>query len=96
MAMVLLRVRKEGFYDLYQSLGKCKLHASQESQTLTNTPDEESVQKKQKTRQFPAKSSSSERVRSNWNHPLLDPSCQCWPALICLNKKRLILRQSHL
>jgi hypothetical protein len=41
MAMDSLRVQKEGFYDSYRSLEKCKLHASLESQSLTKTSDED-------------------------------------------------------
>ena len=77
MAMVLLRAQKEDFYGSYQSLGKCeKFHASPESQTLTDTSDEGSAQRKQTNRQFPGRSCSSGPARSNWNHPLLNPSYQ--------------------
>lgn len=75
MGMALLRARKEGTYDLYQSLGRCKFHAGQESQTLTDTSDEASAQRKQKNHRFPGKGCLSEPAKSSWNHPLFSPSC---------------------
>ena len=75
MATASLRAQKEGFYGSYQSLGKCeKFHASPESQTLTDTPDEDSAQRKQTNRQFPERICSLGPVRSNWRRPLLNPS----------------------
>ena len=97
MAMVLLRAQKEGSYGSYQSMGKCeKLRASPESQTLTNPSEEVSAQRKQTNRQFPDRSCSSGPARSNWNHPLLNPSYHRCLASIFLSKGRLIPKQSQL
>lgn len=75
MATVLLRAQ-EVFYASYQSLGKCTFRTNPESQMLTDTSDEGSAQRKQKSRQLPDRGCSSGPARSKWNHLFLNLSCQ--------------------